>query len=58
MKNRDALIVCQEIIEQNLKDNNTPKRADISQTLAGYPMEHAITVLKELINTFKFEETT
>ena len=56
MKNRDALIKAQEIIEVNLKALRTPARADIDQLIRGYPLEHAITVLGNLIATFKYEE--
>jgi len=56
MSNREALIKAREIITENLKANNTPKRADITQLTNGYPMEHAITVLGNLINLFPEEE--
>ena len=56
MKNRDALIKAKEIIEVNLKDLRTPQRAEIDQLTRGYPLEHAITVLGNLIATFKYEE--
>jgi hypothetical protein len=56
MNNRTALIKAREIIEVNLKSSQTPARADVGQLIEGYPMQHAITVLNSLIETFRFED--
>ena len=55
MKNRDALVKAREILEVNLKANNTPARADVEQLTDGYPMRHAIEVLNNLIKLFPEE---
>jgi len=56
MNNRAALVKAREIIEVNLKANNTPARADVDQLIAGYTMVHAIRVLKKLETQFEEEE--
>jgi hypothetical protein len=56
MNNTDALRRAREIIEVNLKAVQTPARADVGQLIEGYPLIHAIEVLGNLIDTFKYEE--
>lgn len=55
MNNRAALVKAREVIEVNLKANNTPARADITQLTDAYPMEHTISVLDNLIKLFPEE---
>lgn len=56
MLNRAALRKAREIIEVNLKQHRTPARADVDQLVEGYPMEHAIRVLKNLEALFPDDE--
>ncbi|MHC4301952.1 MAG: hypothetical protein ACYS7Y_32215 [Planctomycetota bacterium] len=58
MLNRAALRKAREIIEVNLKQHRTPARADVDQLVDGYPMEHAIRVLKNLEALFPGEDWT
>jgi len=55
VNNRQALVKAREIIEVNLAAHRKPARADVDQLTEGYPMEHAISVLKNLEGLFPEE---
>ena len=55
MTNRQALLNAKVAIELNLAAHRKPARADVQQLVDGYPMEHAIMVLGNLINSFPEE---
>ena len=57
MKNREALVKAREIIEVNLKAQQTPARADVGQLTDGYAMTFAIRILKNLEKQFPEEDT-
>jgi len=56
MKNREALVKAREIIEVNLKAQQTPRRGDVAQLTDGYAMLFAIRILKNLEKQFGEDE--
>jgi len=49
MNTRQALIKAREVAEVNLKESQTPPRADVEQLVDGYVPQHVINVLNNLI---------